>query len=152
MLYEDGTAALRDAEGKEASLGIDDPVRWAVSLLSKGAHRFWRAALILSVIALLGLSALLLSGGRLPLGPIVAGAGLSALASAAVWAFARLIGPAFDSAVDREVMLILRDGAWIGIRNSLAVAVAALAILFLTNASARRRDLHSFSPQPPAEG
>ena len=59
------------------------------------------------------------------------GAIIGAVGSIAVWVLAQAGSNALDGAVDKEIMLILRDGAWIGVRNSLATAAAAGALLLL---------------------
>ena len=38
---------------------------------------------------------------------------------------------AFSAPVDQDTMLILRDGAWIGLRDSLAVSGVTLCVLLL---------------------
>jgi len=126
-LYSDGKDAFRGEEGA-ASLGVDEPARWTATLLSAGAHRFWQAALPLTLLVLLALVASLLHGGRSPLLPLTIGAGVAAACSLAVWLLAEAGETALDSAIDREIVLILRDGAWIGLRNAAAVAAAGLAI------------------------
>ena len=148
-LNGDGLAAFRDAEGRGGSLGLDEPVRWTVALLDDGAHSFWRAALLLALVALLGATAAVLMNGRSPVVPFVFGAAAALAASFAVWLLSLGANEAFTSAVDREIALIVRDGAWIGLRNGLAVAGAALALRLL--ATRRNDPLRAASPAPPSD-
>jgi hypothetical protein len=129
-LYQDGRGALQDDEGG-THLPVTEPVRWTVSLLGSGAHGFWRIATLATGLATLGLLASVVLSRRSPMMPLLAGALGGAVGSFLVWLVASSGGSLFDSAVDREIMLILRDGAWLGLRNSLAVAVIALAALYL---------------------
>jgi hypothetical protein len=71
--------------------------------------------------------------------PLAIGAALGATASLAVWFLAETASSAFDGAVDKETMLILRDGAWIGLRNSLAVVVTAAGLMGLMSIMAKPR-------------
>jgi hypothetical protein len=71
--------------------------------------------------------------------PLAIGAALGAAASLAVWFLAETASSAFDGAVDKETMLILRDGAWIGLRNSLAVVVTAAGLMGLMSIMAKPR-------------
>jgi hypothetical protein len=71
---------------------------------------------------------------RSPLMPMAAGAGIAVVAAFLAWLVARAIGSSFDSAVDQEVVLILHDGAWLGLRNSLAAGAILLALAYLYNA------------------
>ncbi len=129
-LRRDGLAAFRDDAGAGGSLGVE-PVRWTVALLGESAHAFWGAALLLSVVALVGFAAALLLEGRPLLGPLALGGGLAAAAAFAAWLLALAADQAFASAIDSEIALILRNGAWIGLRNGLAVGGAGLALLLL---------------------
>jgi hypothetical protein len=130
-LYRDGIDVFRDSEGRGGRLGVDEPARWTIAFLGDGAHGFWRALLPLSLLALLGVCAAVLLSGRQPLGLIATGAAASAVASLGAWLLTAATSNAFSSAVDREIVLIVRDGAWIGLRNSVAVAAASLALLLL---------------------
>src|SRR3990170_9002882 len=64
-LYRDGRDAFVGEDG-DANLAVDEPVRWTASLLSRGAHGFWQAALALSLLALVAVVASFLMGGRPP--------------------------------------------------------------------------------------
>jgi len=132
-LYEEGRGVLQDEEGGTHQ-PITEPVRWTVSLLGSGAHGFWRLATIVSGLLTLGLGASMLMARRSPLQALLGGAVGAAVASFLVWLVARGAGSLFDSSVDREIMRILRDGAWLGLRNSLAVAAISLAVLYLWRA------------------
>ncbi|HWO72276.1 MAG TPA: hypothetical protein VNN21_01825 [Dehalococcoidia bacterium] len=129
-LYDQGTGALRDEDG-ESHLSITEPVRWSVSLLSAGAHGFWRAALVLTALVLLALCAMLLMLQQSPAAAVLWGALAAAACSLAVWLVARGAASVFDGAIDREIALVVRDGAWLGLRNALAVAAVAASLIFL---------------------
>jgi hypothetical protein len=147
-LYDRGTGAFQDEQGAPRSLSIGEPVRWTVELLSSGAHRFWQAALLITALVLLVPAAGVMLAGRTPLTPIAIGAGLAAAASAAAWAIAGTAGGFFDSPVDKETMLILRDGAWIGLRNSLAVTAIAASLLVVISMVTRQRVEERTWPAP----
>ncbi len=132
-LYEEGRGTLQDEAGG-THLPVTEPVRWTVSLLGSGAHGFWRIATMATGLATLGLLASLVMSRRSPMMPLLAGAIGAAVAAFSVWLVAGGAGSMFDSAVDKEIMLILRDGAWLGLRNSLAVAAISLAVLYLWRA------------------
>ena len=146
-LRRDGLAAFRDDAGAGGSLGVQEPVRWTVALLGDSAHAFWGAALLLSVVALVGFAAALLLEGRPLLGPLALGGGLAAAAAFAAWLLALAADQAFASAIDSEIALILRNGAWIGLRNGLAVGGAGLALLLLLGS---RRDREAANRPLPA--
>ncbi|MPZ48959.1 MAG: hypothetical protein GEU75_06560 [Dehalococcoidia bacterium] len=138
-LYTRSTGAFRNDEGERQALGIDEPVRWTVQALDEGRHSFWRAALPITLLVLLAPVAGVLLAGRSPLTPIAIGAGISAALCLAAWFLTQTLAGFFDAAVDKETMLILRDGAWIGLRNSLAVTVTAAALTFLLSTLLRPR-------------
>ena len=145
-LYEDGTGAFRDEQGGQRSLSITEPVRWTVTLLEGSRRSFWEAVLLLSLLVALAAVAAVLLGGGSPLAPILIGAGLAATLSLTVWLLATAAQAAVENPVDKETMLILRDGAWIGLRDSLAVTVAAGSLLILLGP--KRQQLRSSSSWP----
>lgn len=129
-LYAEGRGVLQDDEGT-THLGVTDPVRWAVSMLDADMHGLWRLALIAAgVLTVLFAGSFVLSK-RSPLGPMAAGAGIAVVVSFFGWLFAGVAGSMFDSAVDKEIVEILRDAAWLGLRNSLAAGAVLLALLYL---------------------
>ncbi|HLF72404.1 MAG TPA: hypothetical protein VI759_09665 [Dehalococcoidia bacterium] len=150
-LYNEGTAAFRDAQGESRSLSAAEPVRWATGLLNKGMHGFWTAVLVLSLLVLLGLCASALMGGHVPLVALGAGAALSAVCSAAAWIAAQVVSGVFESAVDKEIMLIVRDGAFIGLRDSLAICAVVGALIFLLTLSKRDEASESWPDAPPSD-
>ena len=126
-LYNEGNGAFIDERGVPIEPGIDEPVHWAVLLLSKGAHGFWTLLLPVSLFLLITAGAIVLTRRR-PLSlAIAAGAALAALGWLAAWLLASAAGAAIDGPVDREILLIARDGAWLGLRNSFATGIAAIA-------------------------
>jgi hypothetical protein len=132
-LYAEGHGALQDEEGG-THLGVTEPVRWTISLLDSGTHATWRLALMASALLTAVFAASFLVTRRSPLASMAAGAGIAVVVAFLAWLAARVIGSSFDSALDREIALILRDGAWLGLRNSLAAAAILLALLYLYNA------------------
>jgi hypothetical protein len=144
-LYENGAGALRDAEGNPRKPPLTDPLRWAVTLLERDAHQFWRAAVPLFALLLVAsVAGGLLFGGQ-PLAPLAIGAAVSAMLSAAVWLLAQAGEGISKAPVDQEIMLALRDGAWIGLRNAGAVAVALAGLLVLVR-SLTGRDRSASAP------
>ena len=131
-LYDEGNDAFVDETGRSNPPGLKEPSRWTVMLLSRGSHGFWRALLALSVLGLLGASMLARNNGRPLLRQIVMGAGLSTGAAVTATVVASVAGGAVDSPVNDTIASILRDGAWLGLRNSLAVAAVAAGLLLLT--------------------
>jgi hypothetical protein len=129
-LHSEGRGALQDEEGG-THLPITEPVRWTVTLLSEGANGFWRLGTIALGAATLGLLALRTMSRSSPFTPLAAGAVVAAGFSFLAWLIAGILSRAFESAVDREIMLILRDGGWLGLRNALALTAASLAALYL---------------------
>jgi hypothetical protein len=150
-LYNEGTSAFRDAQGESRSLSAAEPVRWVTGLLNKGMHGFWTAVLVLALLVLLGLCASALMGGRLPLVPLGAGAALAAVFSAAAWIAAQFASGVFDSPVDKEIMLILRDGAFIGLRDSLAICAVVGALIFVLRLSRHEGASESWPESPPSD-
>ena len=132
-LRNQGSSAIRGADG-ESNLGVSEPVRWTVALLGSSMHGLWQAALALSVLTLLVMCAGLLIRRELPFMPILVGGLIATGLSVIAWVGALALASALDSAVDKEIALALRDGAWIGVRNGLAVSLIALALLYLSNA------------------
>lgn len=129
-LYAEGRGVLQDDEGA-THLGVTDPVRWAVSMLSADMHGFWRLALIATGLVNVLFTASFVISKRSPLGPMAAGAGIAVVVSFFGWLVAGVIGSMFESAVDKEIAEILRDGAWLSLRDSLAAGAVLLALLYL---------------------
>jgi hypothetical protein len=130
-LYEDGTAALLP-EGEDVSqLSLAEPARWTVELLSPRMHAFWLAALSLCLILLLALSVALLLARTSPLSPVVLGASIAVGCCLGMSILAFGAGFAFTSAIDKEIMLIGRDGALLGLRNAVGVGIIAGALQYI---------------------
>jgi hypothetical protein len=153
MLHSRGLDAFEE-DGNRGSLALNDPVRWTVLLLSSDAHAVWRV-MLLGGLGLTLLLALLVAvsvvGSRLKAvaGSIAAGALIAGLLSAMLWGGMHLGSTAARSLVDREIGLIFRDAAWLGIRNGAAVLVAALAF-WLVGALAGRRESYASDVWPEA--
>ncbi len=130
-LYKDGTDALQNGEGGSAHLSIGESVRWTVTLVSSGMHGIWAVALAIAFLLLLASSAAVMTTGRWPLGPIAVGAGVATAIALVFWVLAQVVASSFSSPIDKETALIFRDGAWIGVRDAAAIAVAATVLLFL---------------------
>jgi hypothetical protein len=148
-LYAEGRSVLQDQEGG-THLGVTEPVRWTVTLLSADTHGTWRLALISTGLVTLLLAASFVLSKRSPLPYLVAGTGLAIMVSFLGWLIARSTGSLAASSVDKEILLILRDGAWLGLRDSLAVGAILLALLFLWRAlfASRVYDERVYWPEP----
>jgi hypothetical protein len=138
-LYRDGSGAVQDEDG-ESHLGFAEPVRWTINLLGEGMHSTWRSVLILSVVLLLALCAGMLWTRQSPLWALTIGGVIAAAASLGVWVLAQAMNSILDGAVDKEIALVLRDGAWIGLRNGLSLAAIGAAALYLVSQLFQRRD------------
>jgi hypothetical protein len=137
VLYQQGSGAVHDEQGK-THLSVTDPVRWAINLTGEGAHSFWRTVLLITTVLLLAVCAGQLYGRHSPLPGLAVGGGVAAGGALIVWLAAHALNSALDSAVDKEIALVLRDGAWLGLRNGLAVVAIALSALYLLGVVARR--------------
>ena len=145
-LREHGNAAFTDADGVQRSPGINQPSYWTATLLNERAHSFWLAALPFALLVLLAFSAgILHSGLSLPT-VIASGAAFSAIASIAVWLLASAAAGSFGAPVDKEVLLIVRDGAWLGFRNAFAVFAAALGLVIIFRLLEGERPRSSLTP------
>jgi hypothetical protein len=137
-LRNDGASAVRGNNGGN-NFGVTEPVRWSITLLGTGMHSLWQAALGISGLILIVMCLAVLMRQEPPFLPVLIGALIATVLSAAGWLAALGLASAFEGAIDREIALVLRDGAWIGIRNGLAVSLIALALLYLMNAFMRPR-------------
>jgi hypothetical protein len=118
-------------------------------LLTRGAHSFWTATLGIGVLVLLAFGASVLQSGRSLRAVIAVGAGIALAAAVAVWLLAGAASTGFSSPLDREVALIVRDGAWIGARNAFAVLAAAVGLLVLVRSiEGERREFSSAGAWP----
>jgi hypothetical protein len=136
-LYQDGNTAFRDDQGNRRMPGLDEPIRWSADLLGRGAHGFWQAALALSLLVLLASVAAVLMSGNSPIMPLALGASLSTGLSLLVWLVAGGVEDAVGAPVDKEIMLSLRSGAWIGIRNAAAIAFVMVGLQLLISTFSR---------------
>jgi hypothetical protein len=146
-IYRQGDAAFLQHDGGRG-LQVTEPVRWAADLLQQSTHGRWRAALLITTLFWVAAIALVLTTGRSPLPAIAIGAGIAALGAAAAWLLAGAGRGLMDGAVDQEIMLIARDGAWLGLRNSLAVMVAAVALSVGIALLGRVRPRQAAIPRP----
>lgn len=129
-LYREGSSAIQDEEG-ESNLSMTDPVRWSVNMLNQNAHSFWQFSFVISALVLLAVCGGLIWMRQWPFVALAIGGGVAAGLSLAAWIFVQVMGASVGSAVDREIALVLRDGAWIGLRNGLAMLVIGLGAAFL---------------------
>jgi len=129
-LYTKGTDALRTESGA-AKLSVEEPVKWATHLLEEDVHDYWLPPLAFSGIIIAGLCLDFLRVGRSPLSSILVGALTSTLFAAAAWTFATFAESVLESGVDKEVMLVARDGAFMGLRNSVTLGAAATALMLV---------------------
>jgi hypothetical protein len=140
VLYTEGAGGFRDAQGQEGSLAIDEPVHWTATSLSEGAHHFWEAALPLTLLLLVASLAGVLLSGRSPLPILLTSTLLAALGSFGTWLLAEALSDVLSAPTDREIMLIVRDGAWIALRDSLAVSAVLATLLLLNSMLTRHRE------------
>lgn len=138
-LYADGSGAVQDESGK-SHLGFAEPVRWTINLLGADMHGTWRSVLILTTVLLLAVCAGMLWTRQSPLSAVAIGGVIAAVLSLGMWFLAQVMNTLLDGAVDKEIALVLRDGAWIGLRNGLSVAVIGAAATYLVSQLARPRD------------
>jgi hypothetical protein len=147
-LYHQGSGAIRDERG-DTTLAFNEPLRWSIAMLGNSMHNFWKAALPIAFLVLLIPIAGVLLAGRSPLGPVAFGSGIAAMLSLGTWLVAHGLSGGFTGAVDIETMMVIRDSAWLGLRNSLSICVAATALLVLITALTReRRDERSWPAVP----
>ena len=106
-------------------------MRWAVKLLERDVHHYWLPPMAFAGIIIAGLCLDFLIIGRSPLSSILVGALMATLFVAAAWISATLAGSALESGVDKEVMLVARDGAFMGLRSSITVGAAATALMLV---------------------
>jgi hypothetical protein len=137
-LYEDGAGAVQDENG-ESHLGFAEPVRWTINLLGEDMHGTWRSVLILALLLLLALCTGMLWTRQSPLMALAIGGAIAAGLSLGVWLLAQVMNTVLDGAVDKEIALVLRDGAWIGLRNGLSLAAIGAAATYLLSQLVRPR-------------
>ena len=140
MLYQKGSDSLVTGEGDGGSLGLNEPIRWLVTMFGSSAHGFWQVALPLALVLFAVLLAAVLSSGGSPLLSVAAGAAVAATLSLLGWLLMQLGESSAGSALDKETFMILGDGFWIGVRNGAAVAVAATTLLLLVRNLSRVND------------
>ncbi len=139
VLYHDGSGAVHDEQGK-SHLSVTDPVRWAINLTGSGVHSFWRTVLFVTGLILLAVCVAQLYGRHSPLPGLAVGGAVAAIGALLIWIAAHFIHASLSSVVDKEIALILRDGAWLGLRNALALTAIALSALYLTGVFARHEE------------
>jgi hypothetical protein len=129
-LYTKGTDAFRSEAGV-AKLSVEEPVKWATRLLERDMHDYWLPPLAFSGIIIAGLCLDFIRMGRSPLSSILVGALMATFFAAAAWILATLADSVLESGIDKEVMLVARDGAFMGLRNSVVVGAAATALMLV---------------------
>lgn len=149
QLYEDGNSAFRDSEGAPASLGINEPVRWTVTLLGPGMHGFWLAVMALTLLLALAAAASMMTTGEMPMNSIAIGAVIGIIASFGFWLLMQLAEGMASSAADREIILILQDGAKLGMRSCGGVAIPAAVLALLMSFAHSRGPRTQYNPIPP---
>ncbi len=134
-LYQDGASSFRDGSGG-GRLSVTEPARWLIALLGRDAHYVWTTLLgVGTILALAVIAAVALRDGHVRdlLWPLTVGSGLVTLVFVFVWVFTRAINVLFSEPVDREIVLIARDAAWIGVRDGLAITIATFVFFLLTS-------------------
>lgn len=156
-LYNEGSGAVRDESG-ESHLGVTEPTRWAIDLLTEDAHSFWRMSLIVTGLSLITLCIGMIWTRQSPLTALASGGAVAAALSLGVWLVAMAAYASVDGAINREIALVVRDGAWMGLRNGLAVLGIGVAASFVVSTlfPQRREDrwedwrtFDSSEPDPP---
>ena len=138
-LYNEGNSAYKNDAGVGSAPGYAQPVYWSVALLDKNTHDFWRLLLPVALLLLIGSLAMTLRSGRQIASPVVIGAFFGAVACFAAWIGFEAAANALASPVNREVVLVLRDGAFLGLRDSLAVGVVATVVFVVMRSLAGER-------------
>lgn len=143
QLYNEGIGAFQAANGATGSLPITEPARWTIALYESDAHGFWAVA-----AAAAGLSAVFLAlvvlvatiGNRARSIAVAAGIGavIALVLGAAFWGLMTAVSQVVSGLVNREIALIMRDSAWIVVRNSFAVLLAAVAVYAAVAIAGRR--------------
>jgi hypothetical protein len=129
-LYTQGTDAFRTDKGV-VDLSVEEPVKWATQLLQQDMHKYWLPPMAFSGIIIAGLCLDFLRMGRSPLSSILIGSLMATFFAAAAWIFVTLANGVLESGVDKEVMHVARDGAFMGLRNSVTIGAAATALMLV---------------------
>ena len=129
-MYTKGTDAFRSESGV-TKLSVEEPVKWATQLLEEDVHDYWLPPMAFSGIIIAGLCLDFLRMSRSPLSAILVGALMATFFAAAGWILATLAEGILESGVDKEVMRVARDGAFMGLRNSVTVGAAATALMLV---------------------
>jgi hypothetical protein len=128
-LYDEGRGAFTGG----GDISMTSPERWAISMLDKSSHDAWRAGLAAaSVMALAAFALCALTSASGLAGALRAatvGAAAFAAVAAASWLVAGLGARIPDAPADSELMRMLRDCAWLGLRNGLALTAAGAALV-----------------------
>jgi hypothetical protein len=133
-LYNEGSGAIQDEEGA-THMAVTDPIRVAIDMLGQGAHSFWQLAVVLTAVILLAICAGMAWARQSPFPALAIGGVVAAGLSLFAWIGAQVLGSSLDSNVDREIALVLRDGAWLGVRNGIAAAVIGGGLAFVVSAA-----------------
>jgi hypothetical protein len=147
QLYDNGNEAFRKSDGSAAKLSVTEPARWTVSLLSPRMHSLWTAVIALTFLLLLAAAASVMTTGETPVHAIATGAVVGVALAFGFWLLTQAMGSLTGSAADREIVLIMRDGAWTGVRDCGAVAFAAGVLGFLLR-MARNQGRSPYVPAP----
>ena len=129
-LYNKGTDAFRSDAGA-VNLSVEEPVKWATQLLERDMHDYWLPPMAFAGIIIAGLCLDFIRMGRSPLSSILVGALMATFFASAAWIFATLAGGVLESGVDKEVIRVAKDGAFMGLRNSVTVGAAATALMLV---------------------
>jgi hypothetical protein len=129
-LYTKGTDAFRSDAGA-VNLSVEEPVKWATQLLQRDMHDYWLPPMAFAGIIIAGLCLDFIRVGRSPLSSILVGSLMATFFAAAGWIFATLANGVLESGVDKEVLNVARDGAFMGLRNSVTVGAAATALMLV---------------------
>lgn len=134
QLYDRGRAAFVDDQDGSGDISVTEPVRWAITLLQRDGHLIWVAGLVMGLVvsAVLALYVAASTAGLLNAPRLVSfGAFAFLLAGGGFWGLCRLAADSASAPVDSELIRILGDCAWMGVRNATAVSAASVALLLL---------------------
>ena len=95
-------------------------------------------------------AASVMSTGHPPVNAIAIGAVIGGLLSAGFLGLMLVAEGSASSAADREIILILRDGALMGLRNCGGVAFASGVLAVLLSFAHAREARSSYNPPPPS--
>jgi hypothetical protein len=129
-LYEDGYLAI-EAESGADNLNLTEPLRWSIDALERSAHTFWTIVVIIAALALAAVCAGHLWLRQSPLPGLVAGSAIAAVFAIAAWLVTGGIASSVSGSLNQEIAEVVRDGVWVGVRNTLGATAIGLGGLYV---------------------